>query len=304
MNQPKQLKAYFSSPFIPPELISACGFEPVNKLQHTDNSNSNIIAGVCAFARNFAHQACQIDQNDIQIFTTCCDQMRRIFELAKPKNPNNIFLFNMPATWQSKASFLLYKSELKRLINWLCNISGVNFSENSLELKAENYEPIQTLSTNTTYTKAYKNIPKIAFIAGCLLPQEKWIFNEIESSGCEITLNLTSSNYRRNLYSKIDKNLFSSFDSLCKLYFESIHDAFRRPDFKFQNWIKSKIKSELVDGVIFQHYIWCDTWQAQAVAFANSLEIPVLNLDCDSESILNRQRLVTRIQAFIEMIYE
>ena len=336
MNQKNKPRAYFSSPFIPSELVSACGFSPVsNMLAFEHVKSDNTLTGVCAFARTFANHAKQVCKHDVIIFTSICDQLRRISELVSPADNDNIFLFNMPATWQTEASFYLYKAELNRLTNFLCKKSNIIFEDKILANEIEKYnfqkEKLNSISQNfsadaklklaahfhkhqtidnfskqvSTPSKPNSNKPRIAFIAGDLLPQESWIYKEIALAGAEISLDLSECSLQ-NLTKTFDLDLEkdSAFNSMSKFYFEAINDAFRRPDIKFRNKIESLIRTQKIAGVIIQHYVWCDIWQAQASALSKHLSIPVLNIDCDAESANNRQRLVTRIHAFIEMLHD
>lgn len=58
------------------------------------------------------------------VFTTTCDQMRRVAEMIGRECPVPSFLFHVPATWQTVGACGLYCSELERLGRFLCRLGG------------------------------------------------------------------------------------------------------------------------------------------------------------------------------------
>jgi benzoyl-CoA reductase/2-hydroxyglutaryl-CoA dehydratase subunit BcrC/BadD/HgdB len=53
------------------------------------------------------------------VFATTCDQMRRAYDEAREDAAGSRFLFNVPVTWQSPTSRLLFAAELERLGRFL-----------------------------------------------------------------------------------------------------------------------------------------------------------------------------------------
>jgi benzoyl-CoA reductase/2-hydroxyglutaryl-CoA dehydratase subunit BcrC/BadD/HgdB len=58
------------------------------------------------------------------VFTTACDQLRRAADAASATKGERVFLFNLPATWQSPAARRLYHDEVARLGRFLTRLGG------------------------------------------------------------------------------------------------------------------------------------------------------------------------------------
>jgi benzoyl-CoA reductase/2-hydroxyglutaryl-CoA dehydratase subunit BcrC/BadD/HgdB len=85
-------------------------------------------AGACPYAWRFAEEAGESDAAAV-VVTTACDQMRRVAETV---GEVPVFLMNIPATWQTPASFRLYRDELERLGRFLARLGGTTPDANAL----------------------------------------------------------------------------------------------------------------------------------------------------------------------------
>ena len=287
--------------------------------------------GICAYAKYYASQLGNLTADDFAIFTTACDQMRRISELATSRTQAKVFLFNMPTTWQSKNARNLYKSELDRLAKTLSRASKIELNDEKLFQQILRFDKLRTqlrsAIKNISATQACKifdyfrehnslpeinkcpskspceNAPKIALLGGPVLHRDRWLLEEIESAGGCISLDATTTGLR-SLPGNYDLEIAKTnpVQAMTNLYFDTIWDAFRRPDFKLYDWLNSQIAEQNISGIILHRYVWCDTWQAVVSTLENRTNLPVLNLDSDDEDLSNRQRIKIRIQAFLEML--
>ena len=137
----------YSCPFVPPEWIAAHGLVPVRCLgaesaaatppdaRAAEAGRGIPKAGVCPFAREFAAQclAASADESPAAaIFTTACDQLRRMSEAVAAEGRLSVFLMNVPATWQGSGPAALYLSELRRLGQFLVKLGGHAPSDHGL----------------------------------------------------------------------------------------------------------------------------------------------------------------------------
>jgi len=88
---------------------------------------------------------------------------------------------------------------------------------------------------------------------------------------------------------------------LQEAYFGCIPDAFRRPNTLLYQWLKEKIEGRAIRGIVFFHYLWCDTWRVEAQRMKEWGQVPVLVLDADETETMCG-RLSSRIQAFLEVL--
>jgi benzoyl-CoA reductase/2-hydroxyglutaryl-CoA dehydratase subunit BcrC/BadD/HgdB len=64
------------------------------------------------------------------------------------------------------------------------------------------------------------------------------------------------------------------------------------------HWFQEAFTARGVRGIIFRHYVWCDTWQVEAQRLREKISLPLLELDAAEE--LDSARQKGRIQAFLE----
>ena len=133
-------KIIYSSPYVPAELIAACGFIPSRMVPSVAES-LNVLGqeGVCPYIRAFAGATMRQDNSACVVFTTICDQARRAFDIVQNRIDIPAFLMNVPSTWQSESSQKLYRDELVRLGKFLADLGGNELSEKILSQKMYEY---------------------------------------------------------------------------------------------------------------------------------------------------------------------
>ena len=94
------MQVFYTSPWVPPEWIKAHGLEPRGVWFAGDSRPLPLAAGVCAFAQAVVRLA-ETHTDSALIFSTHCDQLRRGFDVVALAVPGRVFLFNLPATWQT-----------------------------------------------------------------------------------------------------------------------------------------------------------------------------------------------------------
>ena len=90
-------------------------------------------------------------------------------------------------------------------------------------------------------------------------------------------------------------------DALVTGYFENIVDVFQRPNTRLYSWLKPRLVSRQIRGIVLWHFTGCDLWRAEAQTLREILGLPVLLLEADEAAGLS-PRDVNRLQAFVEML--
>lgn len=321
------IKVVYSSPYVPPELVEACGAVPERIIDFGD-SKERISEGMCPYARAF-RDAVSVKDHDIVLFTTGCDQMRRGYE--SPEELPNSYLLNIPSTWQSLNAFNLYISEMERMAGIICQSTGVELREETLknvmikyDSSREKLREYRNFVDSAEYNKQVLNfianigsVPELserylsdniplALIGGPLTKNDLSLFNIIRDLGGDIAVNGTE-NGDMNLPDPFDKRnmAIDSWQELMDTYFFKVADIGRRPNSHFYSMLKSRLDENGVRGVIYRSYPWCDLWGAEVYRIKEWLDIPLLEIDAELfRNPDHEPRLITRLEAFMETLNE
>ncbi len=82
-----------------------------------------LAAGVCAFSESVVRLV-ETRRDSAFIFSSHCDQLRRAFDAVATEAPGRVFLFNLPATWQTPLAERIFGVELERLGRFLIELGG------------------------------------------------------------------------------------------------------------------------------------------------------------------------------------
>ena len=146
-----------------------------------------------------------------------------------------------------------------------------------------------------------RNVP-LALVGGPLVLPHFDLFDLVESAGGEIVLDATESG-ERTLPAPFDRRALGDDPllSLAEAYFGTIPDAFRRPNSALYAYLKREIEARGVRGILFRHYVWCDTWRAEAQRLKEWAGVPLLLIEVgDEDRIVGHE--ATRIASFLEML--
>ncbi len=282
-------------------------------------------AGLCAFAEAAVRFA-EARPDSAVIFSTTCDQLRRGFDSAILHGHRRVFLFNLPATWQTDAAGQIFRSELQRLGGFLSGMSGRSASPERLRK--------ELLLSSRTRQRLLDSVPAssprgfaeamarfhwdgvfcqprdaesadqipLALVGGPFLPRHWRLFEEIETSGGRVALNATEAG-ERSLTPAFEPGDPPAlpFETLVRGYLDNIVDMFQRPNLRLYSWLRERLADRQIRGVVLWHYTGCDLWRAEARTLREVLALPVLLIEAGDEPGL-APREITRLQAFIEML--
>ncbi|MCX8107595.1 MAG: 2-hydroxyacyl-CoA dehydratase family protein, partial [Verrucomicrobiae bacterium] len=212
------MEVYLASPWIPREWVEVHGLTVRGMFcgPALCDESPPLSEGVCAFAQRTLEMALGgKDCDSAFVFASSCDQMRRSFDrLAREKS--NVFLFNLPSTWQSEASLELFRLELKRLARFLEKLGGRRAADETVvdlvnnarvtrsrlrmlweELRARDYaEAVASfhwdgrVAYGASSSWVGRGIP-VALVGGPLTRGYFGILDAIESAGGRVVLNAT-----------------------------------------------------------------------------------------------------------------
>ena len=89
--------------------------------------------------------------------------------------------------------------------------------------------------------------------------------------------------------------------ALARCYFESITDVFQRPNSGLYAWLKRRLASRKVRGILLWHYNRCDLWRAEAQSLREAFGLPVLPVEAEAAAG-TAARARNGLEAFIEML--
>jgi len=303
-------KIEYICPFVPAELISAWGFEPVRKkliggeLQENATENSvrphhNLSAGVCPIAESMLFEFAQTSAAGV-IFSTTCDQMRRGWEIfAELRGDVPSFLLNVPASWTDPACLEYYKSELERCGEFLCKIGGRQPDAKTLTNTIRRYakqreELVATKDRNDSGIN-------IAIVGSELRQEDDWIFDYVHEFGGQVVLDATCNGEMVLPGSELPDSLDDDpLDVLAEMYFALPHPH-QRPDSKFFDYVTTQVTERKIEGVILIRKPWCDTCHGFARRLKQKLSIPLLEIT-DTDQPTAKAHIQNRLSAFGEML--
>ena len=306
---------YYTSPFVPPVWIAAHGLKPCRMDVSARDTGAGTRPGECPYARAVINQASQ-RADSLFVLTTTCDQMRRAAEwlsLEYAERCRNedafadscdlsspVFLLNVPATWHSDARER-YRAELLRLGRFLVRTGGRNPDTNVLRQSLLN-GCLHLHVPHMDPDRVRAMVVPLAVVGGPLMEEHTELYRVIERNGGSVALNGSEGAERNHVtLGGADEFVHDPLEMLTASYFDSIGDAFRRPDSGLAAWLLPRIEQRNIRGVVFHAYTWCDLWRAQYVSLAEAVRLPSLFLELGGEDRLSAGT-ITRIEAFLESL--
>jgi benzoyl-CoA reductase/2-hydroxyglutaryl-CoA dehydratase subunit BcrC/BadD/HgdB len=299
----------YCSPFVPPEWIAAHGMWPEWLVPGAgaDGALLGVTRGLCPYAGALIDTASSGMDAAALVLSTACDQMRYAAAMLAGRGDCPVFLLNMPSTWQTAAARGLYLDELRRLGHFLEELGGKSPRNDELVRFMLAYDQArQSASAETNsrrLTAVGADTVPLAVVGGPLMEPDRELFEIIEQSGGRVVLDATEGG-ERTLPRPFDPARLEvdPLQELADAYFDSIPDAFRRPNTLLYEWLGRELAARQVAGIVFRRYAWCDLWHGELERLRQWAPVPVLDIDAGPDETSVRSRLQGRIEAFLETL--
>ncbi|MBE0536076.1 MAG: 2-hydroxyacyl-CoA dehydratase [Phycisphaerae bacterium] len=293
----------YTCPFVPAEWIAAHGLRPARIMPQSTGMHAAVapIEGLCPFARAFANHVLGDSTSCGAIFTTACDQMRRVRDLVVDGTCVETFLLNLPKTWRNAACTQLYIDELGRMGRWLYTLGGCVPSADALAATMLDFDGRRQAMPDRRV--ADSGGVRLALVGGPLLAGESGLFDLVVRNGGRIVFDATETG-ERTLPDRFDPALLRQdpVGELARAYFDSIPAVWKRPNTGLFDWLTRECTERRVQGVICRRLVWCDLWHAEVHRLRDALHVPLLDLDVSDDSPAAGERTAGRVQAFLETL--
>lgn len=287
------------TPYVPVEWIAAHGLRPQRiELGMSDRGSTAAgLRGVCPFAGALVDTVDRL-QADALVMATTCDQLRRAVSLAQQRARLPIQAIHVPATWQTAAARSCCRDELVRLSRFLVRLGGVAPSGDQLARAIDGSRQEASL-VRAGQCKA--DAVPLALVGGPLLAKDRILVEWLERAGGYVAIDASEGGLRTlprwPASGRVDDD---PLEVLIEAYFLSIPDAFRRPNDLLYEWLGRAIAARGVRGIVFHRYVWCDIWHGELGRLRQWSPVPVLDLDAADDQPCVENRVLGRIEAFLE----
>lgn len=320
----------YTCSYIPAELLSATGYKPYRLLHGSYDlsieGEKALRIDACPLIRsNLGFLMRNQEKFKAIIVSTGCDMSRRLSDVLLELTDIPVFVFNNPRT----DNFRIYSDEINQLVVELEILGKRKLDRIVLKNEIERYETARlnlgkldmkrwtspsTLSTTTLHkilsnfhqgniediNYAINDEPSIkprVFLLGSPVSYETnsllaMIENKLRIVGdfnCGLSRFLDIQIKEKNL------------DGIKTAYFQQPPCIFKRPNDKFYQQVKEKIKLTRATGIVVWVAEFCDNYDFEIITMEDCFELPLLKLKSDY-LLENIGQLNTRIEAFVEML--
>jgi benzoyl-CoA reductase/2-hydroxyglutaryl-CoA dehydratase subunit BcrC/BadD/HgdB len=290
----------YCSPYIPVEWISAHQLVPLKLTPGASPVDAPVahLPGLCPFARAYGNTCSLSNDLTAVLFSSRCDQMRRMSELVSlvSEIPTHLFYFPHTRTRDIAESHL--RNELDRLSSFLLNLGGQTPSNELLAAALHHTYSRRAVEDSPPSTTGKK---RLALLGGPLLEHHRCIYDMIRAWGGAVVLDGTESGKRCIPRFSLEQMAADPYQALIEGYLECVADPFARPNDDFYEWLTQHPRRSSIDGIVILRYLWCDGWHAEVQRIKECMGVPVLDIDVE-EGPFETERTVTRIKAFLEVM--
>lgn len=334
------MEVVYTSPWVPVEWILAHGHTARGIWSMEAPASTVSLEGVCAFAQSVAQLAAGVS-GSVFVTTTACDQLRRAADgLCGERDRGHgvqpfsgtgtgrVFLFNLPAVWQSPAGRRLYQDELGRLGRFLVEVGGQSPTDAQLREIVQSTEEqkarlraflqenparsgVEALTawlgqgmmppTMTVAGDGREGVP-LALLGGPLRRSHWSLFDAIVEVGGRVVLNGTEPGERCLTPPLAEEQADRpAAIRLADHYFDHVIDVFSRPNTRLYEWLRRRLKETAARGLVLWTEVGCDLWRAEAPSLREAFGLPVLLLDGQG-GLANLPRDQNRLSALVESL--
>lgn len=270
--------------YTPIEIIKAFD-EPIERIIPMESSfeqaDTLLHPNICAYSKGILEAYLKGNYNGI-ILTTCCDSIRRLYDVLKKQFPNDfIYLLDLPHK-NTPSACKLFEMRLRDLIIAYQTFSSKSFNIDTLLASLQNSAHAQS---------SFQKQINIGIIGAGYNASFKKLINhnklhvqcDFTCTGLSRSFNIVTSNAVLYDYSQA---LLSQFPCM----------RMTSTDVRFSN-LQKQLTS--LDGLIYHTVKFCDHYAYEYAFLKNTLDLPILKLETDYSTQCEGQ-IQTRLGAFSE----
>lgn len=273
--------------YTPIEVFEAMG-EEVRRIEPEvtsfNQADTLMHPNICSFAKGVLEEALS-GQYDAIILTTCCDSIRRVYDVLKAKLPDTfVYMLDTPRITK-EAGVRLYEKRIRDMISAYSAHSGKTFDEKKLEkfIRGKNRENAVSLK---------KDRLNIGILGARANPNIRKI---LEEHGVNVAFDLTCTGVGRKLLWE-EKEPFTGYVRGLLTQFPCMRmETAANRDRMIEQYAHS------VDGIIYHTVQFCDNYSYEYAWLKEILQKPQLLLETDNTKQSYGQ-ILTRIEAFLESL--
>ncbi|MDO4169743.1 MAG: acyl-CoA dehydratase activase [Lachnospiraceae bacterium] len=274
--------------YTPIEIFESMG-EEVKRIEpevtNFNQADTLMHPNICSFAKGLLEEVLD-QQYDGIVLTTCCDSIRRVYDVIKEKLPDTfVYILDTPRITKD-AGIRLYEKRIREMIKAYEEYSGKTFNEKKLEqvLKQKNEQAALAIKKDSVNigilgARANKNIHKI-----------------LEDHHVNVAFDLTCTGLGRKLLVEGDDLLYGYTRGLLGQFPCMRMEMASGRDQLIEQYAGS------VDGIIYHTIQFCDNYSYEYAWLQERLNRPILLLETDNTRQSHGQ-ILTRMEAFLESLH-
>ena len=239
---------------------------------------------ICSFVKGVLEEVIRSDYEGV-ILTTCCDSIRRLFDVLKEEYPDKfIYILDIPRITKD-AGIALYRQRIEAMVNAYETFSGKKFNPGRFQ------EYLKKKKSGQKKEEQKKNVT-IGILGARASREMKDI---LQKKQIRVAFDLTCTGLERKILVEEDdvmtgyaRGLLSQFPCMRMEQASNRDELIRR-------------YADSVDGILYHTVQFCDNYSYEYAWLKNWLKKPVLQLETD----YTRQsygQMLTRIEAFAESL--
>lgn len=273
--------------YAPVEVFEAMG-EEIRRIEpqvtNFNQADMKMHPNICSFAKGVLEEAAKGEYDGI-ILTTCCDSIRRLYDVLKEEMPDKfIYMLDTPRIIKD-AGITLYTQRIRDMIRAYESYSGKRFEEEQLAEIIKKHERERMIAISGSQV----NVGIIGARA------DETIKQILRDRGANVAFDLTCTGLARKLLYEKENVMEGYVRGLLSQFPCMRMEAAAGRDELIQKYAES------VDGVLYHTVQFCDNYSYEYAWLKGILKKPMLLLETDYTKQSYGQ-VLTRMEAFLESI--
>ena len=273
--------------YAPVEVFEAMG-EEIRRIEpqvtNFNQADMKMHPNICSFAKGVLEEAAKGEYDGI-ILTTCCDSIRRLYDVLKEEMPDKfIYMLDTPRIIKD-AGITLYTQRIRDMIRAYEAYSGKRFEEEQLAEIIKKHERERMIAISGSQV----NVGIIGARA------DETIKQILRDRGANVAFDLTCTGLARKLLYEKEHVMEGYVRGLLSQFPCMRMEAAAGRDELIQKYAES------VDGVLYHTVQFCDNYSYEYAWLKGILKKPMLLLETDYTKQSYGQ-VLTRMEAFLESI--